>query len=193
MRLLIFFLMLGPAYSVIAQERMTAEESTYTISYAGNNLWNPGADLAFDRIIGNKESAASHRKNTRSFIWRGNAGFYIDPGSHGAVYTQFGLGLRKMKSKSSFTFYLSPVGLYRSFLTESYSVEETDVTRVFLPGNLYVAPSAGVDIGRSLNRGEGDELMVGIQMISLYPYNTYFMPLVNIRMGYRFSAKGGQR
>jgi len=190
--LLVLFVFLSQSSRSEAQELHTNKQIFYSIAYSGNNIWNPGADFAYNRILGRKDNPSAGKSNSLEMLWRANTGFYLDPGSHGALYGNAGFGFRKPGGRVVFTFDLSPAGIYRSFLTETYLVRVDEVGKVFLPGNFFYSPGAGFDIGRKLAGTHHSEIFGRIQVITLIPYNTYLMPLIHIQIGLRFAAKGGK-
>jgi hypothetical protein len=176
----------------VAQELQSGKQTYFSIAYSGNNIWNPGANFAYSRILDRKDNPAAGKTNSLEMRWRASTGFYLDPGSHWALFSNAGIGFRKPGNRVVFTFSLSPAGIYRSFLTETYLVNADEVKKVFLPGNFYYSPGAGFDIGRKLADKPESEIFGGIQVITLIPYNTYLMPLVHMRIGLRFASKGGR-
>ena len=81
------------------------------------------------------------------------------------------------------------MGYYRSFLPETYEVVGDEVSKLFLPGRSYYAPSFSIGTGKN----RGDKMLKGrfinINFMFLMPYNNSFNPMVSIDFGYRFDIK----
>jgi hypothetical protein len=134
-----------------------------SIGYLGNNLWNPGINLSIDQKIKNLH-------HTLDFA------IYCDPGSYTAALALY--GLKKLKSKWSFAAY--PVGIYRSFLPNTYRVDASNQISEpsSLAGNFYFCPTI------SIQRKHYKRFYSKAQVLVLMPYNTFVMPVINLGIGY---------
>jgi len=174
------------------QSDLKYPKSTYSLSYSGNNLWNPGVNAALDYPLLEWASSEAPADHNKIVLLRGKLGFFLDPGSHAALYSNYGFSYKHVKRQSRFiSLSLQPLGIYRSMFAESYAYEEDAVRRIPFPGNFYYAPEAGIGFGKQLDPFMGNELFVNLNVMTLIPYNTYFMPLLMVDLGYRFGRKGG--
>lgn len=180
---------LNPLYG---QNNEASPKFTYSLSYSGNNLWNPGVNAYLDYPLLEWPSSEAPADHNRIVMLKGKLGFFLDPGSHAALYSNYGLSYKHVNRQSSFiTLSLQPLGIYRSMFAESYAFEGDAVRRIPFAGNFYYAPEAGIGFGKQLDPFMGNELFVNLNVMTLIPYNTYFMPLLMVEMGYRFGRKGG--
>jgi hypothetical protein len=164
----------------------------YTISYAGNNAWNPG--IAFDSGFLLK-SGHKHRNRGNSILKQSyfltRYGFYLDPGSHAAFYGQYGFSFRKTGPEGWFrSLEVLPLGSYRSFLPETWAVEEGEPPRrLSLAGRTYFAPGINVQVGKHHSDDQEKGWFAGCGLTFLIPYNTYVMPVFTAELGWRFSVR----
>jgi hypothetical protein len=129
----------------------------------------------------------------REWMALADAGFYLDPGSHAGAFTGAGFGFRRT-SENGRTRSLSfkPASVYRSFLSETYLYDSQGaVEPVTLPGNVYYAPSFSFGIGKYSNQPSQSAWFVQLTVITLMPYNSYVMPLLNLEVGWLFDKRGG--
>lgn len=163
---------------------------TYTVSYFGNNLWNPG--LKFGAEMPKNENTITNKKGKERSIlnnYAADIGFYRDGGSHVGVFLGAGWQRKKVFNKRFFiTMEGKPLGFYRSFLPETYKVEDDgSIKKVGLPGRFYFAPSVSAGFGIAGKKDTERALFAKVHVITLLPYNTYIMPLLNIELGYQFN------
>jgi hypothetical protein len=179
----------GPASSV-------SDPVYFTAGYAGNNLWNPGAEFGAGFLLYTfPVHSGKSRILERELFLLSSIGMYLDPGSHAAVYNQYGGSFRRTGSGGwVHSLEVFPVGIYRSFLAETWAVGEgTSPGKVFLPGRTYFAPGIGYQVGRFYSEERDRGWFTGFSMTLLMPYNTYVMPVFTIDLGWRFSSrKGGE-
>ena len=164
--------------------------ATFNLSYHGNNLWNPGLNAGIEQpwsVI----QKASRRLKPLIIETNVNAdlGFFRDYSRQTPFFIHLGITKRRYREDKSgfhYQFGLSPVGIYRSFLPETweYTVNGT-VEKVFLPGRWYYAPVVSMGIGQFQNKQPGTGWFAELNLTTLIPYNTYIMPLLNVKAGYR--------
>lgn len=181
-------LLLAALSSVSLYARENEKKLCYKISYYGNNLWNPGFNAGLEYPYSTKE--ITDRKERTDILQSAvsvDLAFYADPGSHAAILLHSGLKLKKI-TENALALYIgfSPLGIYRSFLPETYDVsDEWAVTRVNLPGRTYYAPNISFGIENRLSRPHLDACFLEMEATTLVPYNTYAMFLLNIKLGVR--------
>lgn len=145
-----------------------------SVGYAGNNLWNPGAQIG-----------VSHPINPASrWHWSSQLGGFWDPDSYVGIYVHAGIGYEITVSEvTTIQLDIMPLGCFRSILPETYSVNDLgEVYQVTLPGTFYFAPSLRGRWVRMLRLMEG-EWFLGLQGMLLTPYNTYSLPLLQVEAG----------
>ncbi len=164
----------------------------YTISYAGNNAWNPGAAFDGGFLLKDKMKTRNSGKTVmRQFYLLSRYGLYLDPGSHAAFYGQYGFSYRRTGPEGWFrSVEVLPLGSYRSFLSETWTVEEGEPPgRLFLAGRTYFAPGVNVHLGKHQSTDKERGWFMGFGVTLLVPYNTYVMPVFTVEMGWRFSVR----
>jgi hypothetical protein len=136
-----------------------------SVGYLGNNLWNPGLNLSVDKKINNLNHTI-------------DLAVFNDPGSHTAAFVLY--GLQKVKPKWSFSAY--PIGLYRSFLPNTYKIDASGQISEpsNIAGNFYFSPAI------SVKRRHIKRFYTKAQVLILMPYNTFIMPVFNVGIGYVF-------
>ncbi|WP_235293836.1 hypothetical protein [Portibacter lacus] len=151
--------LLNPDFSY-AQKSNTS----INIAYFGNNFWNPGAQFQVNSTIKNN-------------VHHLQLSFFTDPQSHSALLINYGISIYK----KTFYFEVSPLGLFRSILRNTYSISENGSVSEpsNFSGNWYYSP--GLSIGIHKRRRFHTKLQFQI----LTPYNSTLMPLVNWSIGYR--------
>ncbi|MFW6226665.1 MAG: hypothetical protein ACOC31_01025 [Bacteroidota bacterium] len=164
----------------------------YAVGYHGNTLWNPGINAGVE-IPRSFETTTNRKEQTiRKFkFWQADAGFFADRRTELGLYAHGGLTWRRQKSdKPYWQLGVSPVGFYRSFLPNTYEFTDeglvTDtVESLTLAGNFYFAPAFSLQTGKISSSNPLSNWFAEINIITLMPYNTYIMPLVNVKVGYR--------
>lgn len=164
--------------------------TSLSLSYCGNNVWNPGLSAGLEiPVFDNTVTSRKGKDLNRMRILIINAGTYIDPGSHMALFATGGIENRKVRNSGFYTssgFY--PLGLYRSFLPTTFEVTgEGNVRQVNAPGRFYYSPELSLGIGRLYEMNPGTGWFARLDMILLIPYNTYAMPLFITEAGYRLN------
>jgi len=188
--LLYYLLFSSPVYAQTPAVSPFTPPATLNLSYHGNNLWNPGLNAGIEQpwsVI----QKASRRQKPLIIETNVNAdlGFFRDYSRQTPFFTHWGITKRRYREDKSgfhFQFGFSPVGIYRSFLPETweYTVNGT-VEKVFLPGRWYYAPVVSMGMGQFRNKQPGTGWFVEMNLTTLIPYNTYIMPLLNVKAGYR--------
>jgi len=171
--------------SIYSQNRPLSLE----LSYLGNNFWNPGLKASLDAgiytaaIITSKEKTRSLQKSHRLDI-----GFFADPGSYRGLFINAGWQRKTIYPNRFFiSWAANPIGLFRSFLHETYEVSpDGEISKVTLPGRLYLAPSFQTSLGRVSKKHPDRSCFARLNMILLIPYNTFIMPLLNVEVGCTF-------
>ncbi len=164
------------------------EELSYTISYFGNNLWNEGMRLGVESP---KDQFTKTKKGKDLEIlksYSASLNGYRDNGAHTGVFITAGWSKKKLyPNRFNISSSLEPMGVYRSFLPETYKVDEDgEINKVFLPGRFYLASSASAGIGRVNKKKPDNGWHARVNVTALYPYSRAIVPLVNIELGYHF-------
>lgn len=165
--------MLKQLYTLIILTTLSkANAQELSIGYLGNNLWNPGISIEYDLSVGELTHSAE-------------LSFFSDPGSHKAAFLLYGIKLQVKK----WDFDLEPLGIYRSFLSNTYTVDDAgNISKPSnLKGNFYYSPSL------SIKRKIGTSAYLKTQFLFLFPYNYYVLPVVNFGLGYRFTSKENEK
>lgn len=169
-------------------------KSTLNISYHGNNLWNPGLNVGVEQPwLLSKKLNRSGKSLTLETYFNADVGFFRDYSRQTPFFTHFGVNKRRYREDKDgfhYQFGFSPVGFYRSFLPETweYTVNGT-VEKVFFPGRLYYAPVVNIGMGKLHQNQPGTGWFVEMNITTLMPYNTFIMPLFNVKVGYRIPMK----
>jgi hypothetical protein len=196
MNKLILILIAFTTTSLFAQKDSISffrDKLNYYGAYSGNNLINPGLNFGADYNLFLKEKQKQKKKKqkiiTHQLDFNGNIGFYWDPLNHWGIYTNYGISYLKTKTKG-FQFHtgLNPLGYYRSFLPETYEVDENwEVEKVFLPGRSYYAPSFTLGFGHTRPDKFLNAWSLKFKTLILTPYNGHTMPLFFVEYGYCFN------
>jgi TM2 domain-containing membrane protein YozV len=170
----------------------TPSPATFNIGYYGNNLWNPGLNAGIEQPWSfTQNTNKKQRAYTIEKFFNADVGFFRDYSRQTPFFTHVGINRRRNReNKIHLQMGFSPVGIYRSFLPETweYTVNGT-VEKIFLPSRWYYAPVVSMGIGRFRNNQPGTGWFVEMNLTTLIPYNTYVMPLINVKAGYRIPLK----
>lgn len=201
---LLFLFLLGISIITFCQEDkakfLDPNKIEFGGSYCGNNLWNPGLKFKMEyqwkefvkTKLKVKKGEEINKTKKREILFQGDVGLYWDPRSHVGAYTTYGIQYRKTGNKKfQYSLGVNPLGYYRSFLPETYEVNENgEVSKVFLPGNSYYAPSFSLGMGREREaKASLKAWYLNLDLMILYKYNANFVPLVFLEYGYRFNIK----
>lgn len=194
--LITFILLMIPCHGLAHAEADSAwrfpRPAFYTVSYAGNNAWNPGASFDSGFLLNsNQKTRKNGRTVLRQIYFLTRYGLYLDPGSHAAFYGQYGFSYRRTGPEGWFrSLEVLPVGSYRSFLPETWVVEEGEPPRrLALPGRTYFSPGINYHFGKHVPGDQEKGWFAGCGVTLLIPYNTYVMPVFTVEMGWRFSVR----
>ena len=202
MKIIICILILFQSFILYSQEDkkfFDKEKLTYYFGYFGNNIVNPGLKIGanYPIVVKTKELQKKKKLKIRShhLDWDGIIGFYWDPMSHIGVFTNYGINYEEIFTKGfKYKIGLNPVGYLRTFLPETYEVDEDwNVKKVFLPGRSYYAPSFSIGIGKLRNDMRFSEWFINLNSILLIPYNTGLAPIVNLEFGFKFNFQSNEK
>jgi len=170
----------------------------YNISCFVNNLWNSGLKFGTEYILKqqiNKKQQNDRKKKKKvkiqELILNADGGFYWDPMSHIAFFLFSGIKYRNTATeKFQWNIGLNPIGYYRSFLPETYEVNDNgEIKKIFLPGKSYYSPSLTIGIGKYRKDKKMKAWFLNFNFMLLYKYNADLLPLINTVYGYRFDWK----
>lgn len=172
------------------------DKTEFKIGYSGTILWSNGiavgAEYLWKEFKKTKERRNAQHTNTHQFLFNGNLGFAsnfatkTDTGG----FTNFGITWRRTNKKGKqFGIDLNPLGYYRSFLPETYSVNGDNVDRVSFPGRGYYSPALSVGIGKERKGKFRSGSYFGITYSPRFNYNGHTHPTFSIQYGFRFNFK----
>lgn len=172
------------------------ERTEFKIAYSGNIFWNNGLNFGSEYLLKEtlktKNRRGKERTNTHQFLLNGNLGFTTNfsTSTDTGVFTNYGLTWRRINKKGKeFSIEFNPFGYYRSFLPETYEVNGDNVSKVFLPGRGYYAPSISIGIGKQRPGKKITGRYFNINFMLRTPYNAGALPSFNFQYGYRFNFK----
>jgi hypothetical protein len=193
MKIILLILLFVPMVLFAQEENKSSKiKLDYNASYYGNNLWNPGlkfgAEYVFHKNVVEKAKKKKTKTKTHLFLINGDLGFFWDPKDYTALFNYYGVTYRKINTKGfNYNFGLSPLGVFRSFLSETYEVKDDgSIQKVFLPGRFYYAPTFVMGIGKNRKEKRINAWFLNVSAITLIKYNADFVPLINIEFGFRF-------
>ncbi len=180
---------------------------TLGISYFGNTMFRPGvrADLEKSWKIFQKTKPKNSRRKgdyllykSRELLPVAGAGFFVHPRQYTAVFADAGIKFRKTRSKSFRNRIRrwgasTGFGVFRSFLPETYEVNDDEVKKVFLAGRTYVYPYLALHTEKSWRKNPNHAYFATFSSMFLMPYNTTVVPLLHLQIGYRFKFKKFQK
>lgn len=171
-----------------------AQTATLNVSYHGNNLWNPGLNTGIEQpwLVSTKLNKKEKPLVLETYF-NADLGFFRDFSRQTLLFTHVGINKRRYREEKGgfhYQFGFSPLGISRSFLPETWEyTERGTVEKVFLPGRWYYAPVLSLGMGKFRQGQPGTGWFVEANITTLMPYNTYLMPLLNIKAGYRIPVK----
>ncbi|MEM7367479.1 MAG: hypothetical protein AAF587_02690 [Bacteroidota bacterium] len=165
---------------VFAQPPVFLQSLHPHLSYYGNNLWNPGLKVGLEKAI----------SQDKTWVLNSDLGFFHDPGTQLGLFHSYGILKRRTGSKGFHAqLGISPLSVYRSFLSETYEVSSSGaVERVRLPGRTYLAPVLTGGIGSRWQKPPIEAWFLNLHGMILMPYNTFILPLLNVEVGLRFKS-----
>lgn len=168
-------------------EKGINQPSRLNISYLGNNLWNPGLNIGLEHNHASTQRVNNKNKSRQiEKLLVADLGFFHDFSKQTPVFLNAGFSKRSCRENRLFTQWsISPIGLMRSFLPETWSVQAgAKPEQVRFAGRWYYAPMIAWGIGREAAQSKRAWFME-VSSILLMPYNRFIMPLINIKLGYR--------
>lgn len=172
------------------------DRTEFTAGYSGNIFWNNGINLGAEYLLEEKKKVKNKRRgqktNTHQFLLNGNLGFTTNFSSKTdtGFYTNYGITWRRTNKKGKqFSVDFNPLGYYRSILPETYEVKGDDVSKVFLPGRSYYAPSISLGIGKQRLGKKLTGRYFKVNLLLRTPFNAGTVPSINLQYGYRFKFK----
>ncbi len=172
------------------------DRTEFKVGYSGTIFWSNGiavgAEYLWKEFKKTKERRNAQRTNTHQFLFNGNLGFATNFASKTDTggFTNFGITWRRTNKKGKqFSIDLNPLGYYRSFLPETYSVNGDNVDRVSLPGRGYYSPALSVGIGKERKGKFRSGSYFNITYSPRFNYNATVLPTFSIQYGFRFKFK----
>ncbi|MEW7292073.1 hypothetical protein [Aquimarina sp. 2304DJ70-9] len=172
------------------------DKTEFKIGYSGNIVWNNGlsfgAEYLWKEKVKIKEKKRRQKTITHQFLFDGNLGVTTNfaTKTDTGIFTNYGLMWRRTNTKGKqFSIALNPLGYYRSFLPETYEVNGDDVSKVFLPGRGYYAPSLSIGFGKQRKDKKLTGRYFNINLMLRTPYNAGTSPSISLQYGYRFNFK----
>ncbi len=168
----------------------------YSLGYFGNSIWNPGLIGGIEYPLKSKtKTKKSGRDITWDFVVTHQLGFYWDPKSHVGAMVNNGIILRKTNSSNrQITYAFSPLNYHRSFLPETYNVDDSgNVSRLKFASRGNYAPSISIGIGKLKENKKTLAHHFKLHIMMLIPYNAGILPSLNLEYGYRFSRRKNDR
>ncbi len=160
----------------------------WSVSYFGNNLWNPGLTLEYDHLASSyyKVSPKYKKQLINKNVLLKTGGF-IDPGAYSLAFVNAGFSSQKMyQNRRWVSIKISPFGAARTFLPSTFLVNDDGIiSNVTFSGRWYYAPSLDWQFGLFKGNSILNRIFLGTNFMLLFPYNTYVMPLLNIQIGYQ--------
>ncbi len=195
---ILFFVKL--VYSQQTDTLSFLQTRTFTFSYFGNNLLNPGLKSSINFTLSEETiKKTKTRKNNKiidksynnKWILSGNIGFFWHPQSHVAVFNYYLISMQKLKLKSNrITLFGIGPGIYRSFYPETYTVNKAGtVDKIILGGRMYFAPVFSFGSGKEINNYFFTERIFTTNLMFLFDYNTGIVPLLNLELAFTFDFK----
>lgn len=164
----------------------------WSVSYFGNNLWNPGLSFEYDHSINTYYKVT--QKDKKQLIKKNvnlKTGGFVDPGAYSLTFINGGFSCqRKYQNGRWVSINISPFGAARTFLPSTFLVNNDGiVSKESYPGRWYYAPSLDWQYGLFKGNGTMNRIFLGANFMFLFPYNIYAMPLFNIQIGYQLQKK----
>lgn len=186
--------------SLSAQDKVSTptflDKTEFKIGYIGNFIWNNGLSLGTEYLWKEKakikEKKRGKKTTTHQLLLDGNLGFTnnFSTKTDAGIFTNYGVMWRRTNTKGKqITIALNPLGYYRSFLPETYEVKGDEVTKVFLPGRSYYAPSLSIGLSKLRNEKKLTGRYFNINLMYRTPYNSGTLPSISFQYGYRFKLK----
>ncbi len=173
---------------------------TYSLSYYGNNLVNPGIKAGISYVLKEKTKIKSRTKKNgkkvdqskmKQLLASAGIGFFWQPESHIGAFNYYEITLRTIRLKyNSYSIIGLGPGIYRSFYPETFKVEDNGNTdRVALGGRTYFAPVISFGTGNFKKSGILHSLSFITNLMFLFNYNSGIVPLLNLEIDFCFDFK----
>lgn len=167
----------------------------FKVGYTGNLVWNNGLSFGTEYLWKEKRKIKDKKRGqktiTHQLLFDGNLGFTnnFSTKTDAGVFTNYGLAWRRTNPKrKQISITLNPLGYYRSFLPETYEVKGDEVTKVFLPGRSYYAPSLSIGLGKLREGKKLTGRYFNINLMYRTPFNAGVLPSIFFQYGYRFKS-----
>ncbi len=189
-----------PVYTQNTDPATIFKSATYTFSYFGNNLVNPGikssvnftlTEKTTDKTKTGRTGKSINKSITKQLLAGANIGFFWQPESHIGVFNFYELTYRRIKqSNNSFYQFGAGPGIYRSFYPETFEVDNNgNVTKTPLGGRTYFAPVVTFGSGKFKKAGFLNALTFTTNLMFLFDYNSGVVPLLNLEIDFCFDFK----
>ncbi|WP_299123037.1 hypothetical protein [uncultured Winogradskyella sp.] len=172
------------------------DRTEFKVSYSGNIFWNNGLNFGAEYILKEykkvKNRKRGQRTNTHQFLLNGTLGFTTNfsTKTDTGIITNYGITWRRTNKKGKqLSIAFNPIGYYRSFLPETYEVNNDNVEKIFLPGRGYYAPSISIGIGKQRLGKKITGRFFNVNLLLRTPYNAGTLPAINLQYGFRFKFK----
>ena len=192
----ILFLLLV-ALQLNAQTEKTSfwERSDFKIGYYGNLVFVNGLSIGSEYLWKERLKVKQRKKGEKQIfhqvLLNGSLGYATNfsTKTDNGLSLYSGLIFRRLNPKGKqINFELNPLGYYRSFLPETYEVKGEEVSKVFLPGRSYYAPSLAIGLGKTR---KGNRIRTGwyfnLRCTLRTPYNAGVLPTFSLEYGHRFN------
>lgn len=175
-----------------------AQEARYDLGfgYFGNNIWNEGAYLSFGIPRSTKTiTGIKGREKLRTRSIYSQLSFYNDTRSNAGLILSAGWKWRAYSERKwSYYYTAQPISIYRSFYPRTFEVDDDgNVTELKFAGRFSWSPIVGAGLYRASQKRPGTGFELGVDVPILWPYNTYVMALLNVRLGYSFTLSTSQK
>lgn len=193
--ILIAILFFGYSKYGLTQDKFELlEDLDYSISYFGNNAWNPGLQFSIEKLISEKEKTKIRKEtsktNYKQRLLTANLGFYVDNPTHWAIFNNYQYTLRRISHKNRFLSISAGVGALRTFLPETYGISSNgNIEKKLLPGRYYFTPVISLGLGKLKHKTTNRGWQFKLHNFWLYKYNGGIVPQVHLELGYKFGGK----
>lgn len=191
---------IGLVFSQKTRFKKVFDTKTYTFSYFGNNLVNPGMKAAINFTLTEKTTVKTKttksgepidKTATKQLLASAHVGFFWQPESHIGTFNFYELTYRRIKRKdNSYVRIGIGPGIYRSFYPQTFEVDKTGtVSEAAMGGRSYFAPVITFGTGKIKNRGALHSLTFATNLMFLFDYNSGIVPLLNLEIDFCFDFK----
>lgn len=170
------------------------DKTEFKVGYYGNLLWDNGLNLGAEYAL--KELNGSQRTIKHQFLLNGSLGYSTNFSNKtdNGLHTYYGFIWRMTTPKRwQMHIELNPLGYYRSFLSETFKVEEGKVSKVWLPGRGYYTPTIAVGLGRLGKGKRRSGWYLNFNCAFRTNYNAGLLSTYSFQIGHRFNFKNKKR